>query len=289
MYDEKVKKKILEFQKNEITEHFIYKKLAGQVKDPNNKDVLKRIADEELRHYRIWEKYTYQKVRPDIFKLWKYVLMAKVFGLTFAIMLMEKGEISAQNSYNGISNVIPEAEKIEKEENEHEQSLLEMMDEERLRYAGSVVLGLNDALVELTGALAGFTLALREPGLVATAGLITGVAASFSMAAFEYLSTKSESDGKNPVKAAVYTGFAYLATVIVLIFPFLILDAVLLSLAFTLVNAIIVIFAFTYYISIAKNMDFKKRFTEMAAVSLGVAAISFVIGYFIKMFIGIDA
>ena len=59
-----------------------------------------------------------------------------------------------------------------------------------------MVLGLNDALVEFTGALAGYTFALQNTLLVAMTGLITGVAASLSMATSEYLSTKSEENAK---------------------------------------------------------------------------------------------
>ena len=51
-----------------------------------------------------------------------------------------------------------------------------MIDEEKLKYIGAVVLGMNDALVELTGTLAGLTLALQNEKLVGVAGLITGVA-----------------------------------------------------------------------------------------------------------------
>ena len=47
---------------------------------------------------------------------------------------------------------------------------------------GSVVLGLNDELVEFTGALAGFTLALSDHRLIALTGSITGIAAALSMA-----------------------------------------------------------------------------------------------------------
>jgi len=100
---------------------------------------------------------------------------------------------------------------------------IDMIDEERLRYVGSMVLGLNDALVELTGALAGLTLALQNTRLVAMTGLITGVAGSLSMAASEYLSTKSEGGVKEPFRASVYTGFAYVLTVIFLILPYLLL------------------------------------------------------------------
>ena len=70
-----------------------------------------------------------------------------------------------------------------KSEQEHEAALIELIDEERLRYISSMVLGLNDALVELTGALAGFTFALGNTTTIAMAGFITGSAATLSMAA----------------------------------------------------------------------------------------------------------
>ena len=73
---------------------------------------------------------------------------------------------------------------------------------EPYRYTGSIVLGLNDALVELTGALAGLTLALQDTKLIALTGSITGIAAALSMGASEYLSTKSEDVDRSPVKAS---------------------------------------------------------------------------------------
>ena len=53
------------------------------------------------------------------------------------------------------------------------------MDEER-DYSSSVVLGISDALIELTGILAGLTFALQDMELIALSGLVTGVAASVS-------------------------------------------------------------------------------------------------------------
>ncbi|MFO7611507.1 MAG: VIT1/CCC1 transporter family protein, partial [Clostridia bacterium] len=152
---------------------------------------------------------------------------------------------------------------------------------------GSVVLGLNDALVELTGALAGFTFAFQNTRLIALTGLITGISASLSMAASEYLSTKQEG-GTNALKASIYTGIAYVLTVIFLIMPFLLITNPFISLAVTLFMAVLIIFFFNYYISVAKDHDFRKRFLEMAGISLGVAGISFLIGVLIKQFINVE-
>ena len=163
-----------------------------------------------------------------------------------------------------------------------------MLDEERLQYAGSVVLGLNDALVELTGALAGLTLALQNEKLIALSGLITGIAASMSMAASEYLSTRSENTDKQPVRAAIYTGIAYIITVALLVMPYLLIQNYILDLVIALTTAVIIIAVFNYYISVAKGESFRERFLEMAGLSLGVAAFSFIIGYLIRNWLGIN-
>jgi len=285
---ENIKKIILVSQKNEITEYFIYNKLSKIVKDPHNKDILEKIAKDELKHYNFWKKYTDIDIKPQKLTIWKYYLISRIFGITFGIKLMERGEEKAQEIYGKISEEIPEAKDIVNDEDEHEKYLIEMIDEERLRYIGSVVLGLNDALVELTGTLAGLTLALQNTKLIAMAGLITGTAASLSMAASEYLSTKSEENAKDPFRASSYTGAAYILTVLFLIFPYLIFSSYYISLGITILNAIIVIFTFTYYISVTKELPFKKRFTEMAVISLGIAALSFGIGFLIRILLGIE-
>ncbi|MGD8458438.1 MAG: VIT1/CCC1 transporter family protein [Anaerolineales bacterium] len=285
---EEIRRKILAFQKNEITEYHLYRRLARFVKSPENRRVLEDIADDEHRHYGQWREYTGQDVAPDRLSIWKYLLISRVFGYTFAVKLMERGEEAAQENYEQLLDIIPEAEAIMQEENEHENALLAVLDEERLRYTGSMVLGLNDALVELTGALAGLTLALQDTRLIALTGSITGIAAALSMAASEYLSTKAEDTDKHPVRASVYTGVAYIVTVLVLILPYLVLSNYYLCLACTLAAAILIIALFNYYISVARDEPFKKPFLEMAGLSLGVAAFSFLVGYLLRTFFGID-
>ncbi|MDD5737480.1 MAG: VIT1/CCC1 transporter family protein, partial [Candidatus Omnitrophica bacterium] len=163
-----------------------------------------------------------------------------------------------------------------------------MIDEDKLKYMGSVVLGLNDALVEFTGALAGFTFALQDSRLIGMVGLIMGFSASLSMAASEYLSTKTEADHKSPVKASIYTGIAYVMTVFVLVFPYFITANYYLSLGLTVVFAVLLILVFTFYYSVVKEIPFKARFIEMAAISLGVAALSFLIGLGVRKVLHVD-
>ena len=286
---ESTRRQVLKFQQTEITEHHIYKRLAKRINSPDNAKILDQIAEDELRHYHGWKEYTKQDVEPHWFFVWFYYMISMLFGFTFGVKLMEMGEETAQGNYAAIRNEIPEAEKYEREEDAHEEQLINMLDEERLQYAGSVVLGLNDALVELTGALAGLTLALQNGKLIALSGLITGIAASLSMAASEYLSTRSEETTKQPVRAAIYTGIAYIVTVALLVLPYLLMpENFYADLAITMTTAVIIIAVFNYYISVAKGESFRERFLEMAGLSLGVALFSFIIGYFIRQWLGIE-
>jgi len=174
------------------------------------------------------------------------------------------------------------------DEEQHEKALIALIDEERLRYTGSIVLGLNDALFELTGTLAGLTLAFQNTRVIAMAGLITGIAAALSMGSAEYLSTKSEGEGRNPVHAATYTLVAYIITVIFLVAPYLVFSSFYLALAVTILNAIIVIVVFTFYTSVTRDLDFRGRFLEMAAISLGVAALSFLMGILVRVLLNVN-
>ncbi|WP_319505736.1 VIT1/CCC1 transporter family protein [Bacteroides graminisolvens] len=277
------------FQEDEITSSIVYAKLAHIVKDSENKKTLLQIAAEEKAHYEILKRHTGKEVAPNRWRIFKYYWLARILGLTFAIKLMEKEERDAQEVYARYPEY-PELEKLGRDEEVHEQKLIGLINEEKLEYMGSVVLGLNDALVEFTGALAGFTLALSNAPLIALTGSITGIAAALSMASSEYLSTKSEEgDSKHPVKAAVYTGIAYIITVVALVAPFIFIENVLIALGLMLVMALTIIALFNYYYAVARGESFKKRFLEMAILSFTVAGISFLIGYALKTLTGIDA
>lgn len=287
--DKHIIKEFLSFQKNEITESIVYSKLAAIEKNDSNRKVMQQIATEEMQHYHVLKQFTGRDIAPDKGRISKFCWLARLFGITFAIKLMETGEVSSYKGYAQYPD-IPELVRLTNDEEMHESKLIELINEERLEYMGSVVLGLNDALVEFTGALAGFTLALSDSKLIALTGSITGIAAALSMASSEYLSTKSEGEKeKHPIKAAVYTGIAYIITVIALVTPFILINNVIIALGIMLLMALLIIALFNYYYSVARGESFKKRFTEMAVLSFSVATISFLIGYALKALTGIEA
>lgn len=287
--EQELLKKMIGFQREEITSCIIYKKLAAIEKDPENRKILQRISEDESRHYATLRSYTHREVAPNRWEILFYVWLVRLLGITFAVRRLELGEKETTSVYSRYPDMEHFAE-MAQDEQHHEERLIGMISEERLEYMGAVVLGLNDALVEFTGALAGFTLALNDTKLIALTGSITGIAAALSMASSEYLSTKSEKTrNKRPVKAAIYTGIAYIITVVALVGPFILLSSPVMALCIMLLMALLIIAFFNYYYAIARNESFKRRFSEMAILSFSVAGISFLIGYLLKTVTGIEA
>jgi VIT1/CCC1 family predicted Fe2+/Mn2+ transporter len=289
--DSALQREMLRLQQGEITGSIVYRNLAKRVKDEHNKAILLQMANEERSHYEVFKSYTGQDVKPSRFQIWFFTWISRLFGLTFGIKLLENQEDWNQTLYQKMEDHMKEIHAIIEDEERHENQLIGMLNEEGLSYMSSVVLGLNDALVELTGALAGFTLSLQHSRTIALLGLITGISASLSMAASEYLATKADDegdDGKHPFKASVYTGSAYIVTVVLLVLPFWLMSSYLVALGASIGIAIAIIFVFNYYISVAKDYSFRRRFFGMAGVSLGVALISFLIGYAVRTFIGLE-
>ncbi len=278
--------RIIKIQRNEITEYKVYRRLARVVPHKADQEVLEKIADQEKNHYEIWKKVTGKSIRPSKIKGEAHYWISRILGINFGLRLMEQGERLAVEAYKRLKKTHPEVAKIIRDEQKHEEKILNMISDHKLQLIGSVVLGLNDALVELTGAIAGLTLALQDTRLIAIVGFITGIAASLSMAASEYLSTKEEGNRKKALRAGVVTGISYIITVLLLIIPYFIFKNPFIALAVTLAIAILIILVFTFYTSVARNLSFKKRFLEMAAISLGVAFLSFLIGLAINHFFG---
>ncbi len=297
--DDNVRAELMRAQLSEITEHHIYAHLASRARargEAANADILARIGADEKTHYDLLKTHTRAEVRPNKRRVAWYTLLARTLGVTFALRLMEQGEEAAQVNYARYQDSLPDVAALAHDEEEHEQALIGMLDDERLTYASSVVLGLNDALVELTGAIAGFTLALRSTSLIAMVALITGISAALSMGASEYLATRHEAPtepgegegGKAPLKASVYTTVAYLVAVVVLVAPFFVFEPLFLALGCTLLAALLLIICFTFYISVARGESFRRSALEMVAISMGVAALSFLIGLAVREFLGVD-
>jgi len=282
-------KLMLSFQKDEITSAKIYNYFSKIVKDKQERETLHRISQDELSHAKIWQQYTGKEVKPNLLKVFWYKILVWILGYTFVIKSLELHEFEGITALSQLKKEIPEVEHIIKQEEEHEKKLISMLNEERLNYVGAMVLGLNDALVELTGTIAGLTFVLMNTTLIAMAGIITGIAATLSMAASNYLAERADGNPQ-ALKASFYTGLAYLFTVIFLVAPYLIFPTTMFVPALICMIGIVVflVFIFNYYIATVKSEPFWSKFLEMATISLSVALISFLIGLLAKIGFGIE-
>jgi VIT1/CCC1 family predicted Fe2+/Mn2+ transporter len=289
---------LLKFQQAEIDGAALYRKIARRMPEGKNRDIITSIAEDEARHAAVMRSYTQKELLPDRLKVIVYAMINFFLGYTFAIKLMEKNEIDIKGRYGEIEalerdkNSLGKAEAIRRilsDEEKHEKILLDMLNEERVSYIGSTVLGMNDALVELTGALAGYTLAMRDTKLISMAGLIPGFSATLSMAASSFLSARASGD-KNAVKASVYTGIAYLVTIALLILPYLFAgkDGYIGSLLCAMAIAVGITAFLNWYISVTLDRPFKSGFAMMAGLSVGVALLSFILGVAVKNLLGVE-
>lgn len=268
----------------------LYSFMAKREKNKENKKLLEQMSRDEAKHAAVWKNITKKSLKPSKLSIIWFKILTVIMGFTFVVKTMQKKESLAQAGYEKMKQELPEAAAVLEDERRHEKELYNMLDEERLHYIGAMVLGLNDALVELTGAIAGVTFALANTRLVALTGIITGVSATFSMAASNYLAERADNNPK-ALKSSIYTGMAYLVTVALLVLPYLLFPSNMYVAAFAvmIVTVILIIMFFNYYISVAKEEPFFKNFVTMAVISLSVAVISYIIGILAKELLGIDA
>lgn len=288
-YSADIQKILLRIQQSEMTEAAAYHAMADAIKDEHNREVLVRVADEIASQAKALETYTNKQLAADERKVKRYARMARIFGFTFAAKLMDRRKIKFVNHSKRLLSEMPEVEKMQADEQKRDDELFALLNEKRLSYVGAMILGMNDAIVEITGTLAGLTLAMQNTRLIALSGLITGVAATLSMAASEYLAERSDGKG-DAAKSGLMTGGAYFITVVILLLPYLILDdkMYLLAMGIMLVLVVLILAGFNFYTSVARDVSFGKNFGQMCAISLGVAALSFVLGYAVRTFLGVD-
>jgi vacuolar iron transporter family protein len=277
----------------------LYSALARRFPEGTSRTMMDRLASQERSHVDFWLGVSGSDERSIRLPRVKYallVLASRLLGPAFTIRWLERGEDKAIESYRELlsSDSALNAEQrvavdqMLKEEEEHEQLLERGIEDERRVYLGAAVLGLNDALVELTGGLTGLVSSIANPKLIAFAGLVVGVAAAMSMAASNFLSVDiGETSDLKPGKAAAYTGTAYIIVVLGLVLPFFLLsdrhDALFVSWGV----GVLIIAAFSYYSSVMQGVSFTKRFLTMLALGIGVAIVSYGVGRALGAMIGI--
>ena len=277
---------------DELLDHKLYLALAARERNERNRKLLEELARDELRHYEFWSRLS-GPVRlglRDRLKLRLLLALSRAAGKTFTIKLLERGEASTVSEYRRAAaelegELAAELARVIEDEERHENELTNSLDELAVRQLGSIALGVSDAIIELTGVLAGFAGYTGSPVQVAAAGLIVGVSAALSMAAAAYSQAKHER-GKSPPAAAAFTGLFYMLTVLALVAPLLLGVPTIIGVALSLVCALAILAAFSFYSAVVMEKPFLREYLENAAVVMTVSLVGYVFGQTVKEMTG---
>lgn len=279
-----------QFARNEYRDYVVYRELAKTEPVAEFKKILEKLVHHEWDDYQFWLKSSTVKThRVSVVHIWALRLMRRLLGLTFTAKFLELHEKEAVRNYAALiaqadAALRPKLEEIVAHEMHHERELIGQIHEERVKFLGSVVLGINDGLIELTGALVGFAFALQQQVQVGVFGVVTGMAATLSMTASAYMQARHE-EGRDPKKAALYTGGAYGVVVALLVAPFFLFPSVTLALAAMVVMIVALIAGFSFYSAVLFERDYQRQFREMLLFSLGVAVVAFLLGSVARRFL----
>ena len=279
---------------DEFTDYTIYKYLAEHEQSQDLKRILERLAEEEYKHYLFWKRLLGRDCRVETGrnKLRGILLMRRLLGLTFTLKFLERHEEDVIRAYRDYLKYLDdeearkELESIIRDEEEHESSLIGSIEETVVKYLSFIVLGLADAIVEITGVHAGFLGATSRTIMAGIAGLIVGLSAAISMASAAYLQAKSDPT-RDPVRSALMTGMGYIGAVILLAAPYFVAQHMLVAFTISLVLGLLLIAFFTYYSAIVFDRSFTREFIESASLMLGTAFASYVFGDVIGSYFGI--
>ncbi|MGL4254093.1 MAG: VIT1/CCC1 transporter family protein [Fusobacteriaceae bacterium] len=281
-------KEVKKYQALEKLHWNLYIGFSQNEKRGENKAILEELSIIEKRHYRELTKILGSECEISRAYLKFLIKLGKVLGIRFVIKYVERKENRVKGKiislYKGEKKAVPELFM----ENDTEKEAINKLYDEKLLYVSAILLGMNDAMVEFSGALAGYTLAIEDTKMIGVIGMITGIAAALSMSIAEYMAVKE--DEKSHLKcnrAAVYTGIAYIIAVSLLVFPYFLEINRFFSLGLMVSVDVFLVFIFNYYVAITTEVNLWKKFSRMTLIVLSVAFISFIIGYLAQIFLGV--
>jgi VIT1/CCC1 family predicted Fe2+/Mn2+ transporter len=299
------------FFKRESSNRDVYLLLSLFEKKEKLRSMLKALSEKEDRHADLWGNILKEteNAKPSLLLRTKVIFLAmigKVLGIAFLIKLLERSEAETLNEYSSFVEDFHfgKAERIElsrmiKEEEAHEAKLAKEIQlyEGDLDYTRSIILGLNDGLVEVFAVVAGLAVIASTSIIVVAGGIIVGVSGTLSMAGGTYLSSKShglvekalESKAKAtlPRKDAFYTGIYYFLGAAVPVIPFVFgakgYDGIFAS----LVLVCLALSTASVIVAVISGTSIRKRIFEMVLISVSAAIATIFLGSVMKAYFGI--
>jgi vacuolar iron transporter family protein len=284
--------------KDEYGDYAIYQALAKSHRNGRRSQrqklapIFQTLSDTEYRHYEFWKKYSPNtEARVSKAKLYSLIVLEKILGATFAIKFLERHEKATIKEYEAIEQYIPpedraKFEEMLRDEEEHEASLAKQVQSSFVIYMSFVVLGLADAIVEISGIHAGSLGIYSSTELTGLAGVIAGAAASMAMASAAYAQAKQGFQGRAGISAAM-TGVSYFVSAILLASPYFLTKDAILAMSVSLVIAVIILAFTNYYNSIISGANFLRDFLELAGIMFGATVLLLLLGEVIRHALGI--
>lgn len=281
-----------ESAQDEYADRSVYLALSRREKNPEFKKALENIANGEQSHFEFWKTYA-PDVQVSAKKLRMYVIVfiRIILGLTFTLKLMERHEGKLHTRYRMIAESIPAEDKsrfqamMDSEEGQ-EGLLIGKIQENRVKYMSFIVLGLADAVVEISGIHAGSLGIYGRTELAGLAGIIAGMAASIAMGTAAYAQAKQGFQG-SAKWSAIYTGVSYMITAIFLALPYFLTGNMAAALVTSLVVGVILVATMTFYDTVISQRPFKRQFGEISGIILAASVALFFIGTVVGQYLGV--
>lgn len=273
---------------DEFSDYTLYERLSRTVDhDSSYADALRRLSATEYKHYEFWKKYVPdEEPRLARLKLYWVLFLRRVMGLTFASRYLDRHETNVIKEYRPLAPLIPEADRaafdeMVADEEDHERAFSHEIESSAIKYISFIVLGLADALVEISGIHAGSLGFYDRTELAGLAGVIAGGAASLAMASAAFAQAKQGFKGSARL-SAIYTGVSYFITAIILATPYFLTSDMILALSTSLAFAVIVLALTTYYSTVISSKPFLKDFVEILAILFATTIVLYAFGYLVR-------
>ena len=281
--------------KDEYTDHLTYKRLSDPriARSTNFSEILSGLSATEYKHYEFWKRYLPEfQVKASSLRVNLIVLLRVLFGLTFAVRYLDRHEASVIRQYKAVADMIPPEDRAAfdemlRDEEEHETEFSKKIETSSVHYISFVVLGLADALVEITGIHAGSLGIYNSTEIAGLAGVVAGAAASLAMSSAAFAQAKQGFTGSARL-SAIYTGVSYFITAVILATPYFLTPSLLTALSVSLVLAVVIVASITYYSSVISGKGFSRDFLEILGIMFGTTVVLYILGYFIRVALGIS-
>lgn len=296
--------------RKELLHMGVYGRLMRYERNPSLKEILGRLSRLEGSHAAMWRSLVGDVRAPprpaaEEARVSFYRAFRLLFGLSMTIKVIEYKEAqlyrrleAALSSSGATPREKATINRIERSEDEREDPLINKIAEHSaiLNNIRDVIFGMNDGLVEILAAAVGISAALQSSLLVLVAGLIVALSGTLSMAGGAYLSTAYEKQlrvmqrksFKKPAKSALYVGISYIIGAMFPLLPFMAGYSGFYGIAASIAITAVVLTVVASTIAVITDVSIKRRVASTLAITLGIAALTILIGYLARVQFGIS-